>query len=145
MLPPKAKPDKPHAAAPAHQPDVCGLDDGGSRSLCPGCRYETVHGVEIPVPAVRSDLASIADRFDAADRKARGARTAADRERAEADRRAADAEFYAAGRQLADLLLLLFRYAIHHHPDALRLYLVELLRPELEQLANLAVGKGGRT
>ena len=98
---------------------------------------------KIPVPAVRADLARIADRFESADRKVRGARTATDREQAEAERREADAEFFAAGRELADLLLLLFRYAMYHQPDALRLYLVELLRPELESLAELAM-KGGR-
>jgi hypothetical protein len=145
MVSRKSEPDKPHAAAPAHDPDVCGLDDGGAQSLCSGCRHEAVYGIEIPVSAVRADLANIAERFEAADRRVRGARTAAGRERAEAVRRAADAEFYAAGRELADLLLLLLRYAIHHQPDALRLYLVELLRPELEQLAELALKGGGRT
>jgi hypothetical protein len=82
-------------------------------------------------------LARIAERFDAADRRAKRAAVlgdATDREAAEAERREIAGDFWAAGEDLADLLLLLLQYAIEHHPDALRLYLTEALRPELEPI-----------
>jgi hypothetical protein len=128
-------------SAPAHDPCLCGLDEPGPRSICPGCRplQPPAPG---PTPAevrreslVRADLARIADRFEQADRRARRAQTIAAYEQAEAERRDAEGEFWAAGSDLADLLLLLLRYALHHEPDALRLYLAEVLRPELEPLA----------
>ncbi len=92
---------------------------------------------------VRAELARIAQRFEAADRRAKaagvavafGAGTVADREAAEAERRDAAGESWAAESDLADLLLLLLRHARRHQPDALRDLLADVLRPELAPLA----------
>ncbi len=95
----------------------------------------------VAVPGLRADLEAITKRFEAADRRAKQAVSLLDREAAEAQRREAEGDFWAAGMQVADLFLLLLRYGIRHRPEALRLYLAELLRPELapivEALARL--------
>jgi hypothetical protein len=94
-----------------------------------------------PASAVRADLERIAERYAAADRRACRAQSIEDYDAAEAERREIAGEFWAAGSELADLLLLLLRHALQHQPDALRLYLAEALRPELgpitAALANL--------
>jgi hypothetical protein len=87
-----------------------------------------------PRSQVRADLAKIGERFAAADSRAKRAARIPDREAAEAERREAEGEFWAAGLDLADLLLLLLRYALQHRPDALRMYLAEALRSELEPI-----------
>jgi hypothetical protein len=88
---------------------------------------------------VRGEIAAITERFEAADRRAKRAATLADREQAEAERREANGDFWAAGEDLADLLLLLVRYAITHRPEALRAYLADVLRPELEPILDAVV------
>jgi hypothetical protein len=87
--------------------------------------------------AVRLEIADIADRFAAADLRMKTAATFADREQAEAERREANGDFWAAEEDLADLLLLLLRYTLVHRPDALRFYLTEALRPELEAIIEI--------
>ena len=84
--------------------------------------------------AVRAELARIAGRFEAADRRAKAADAAADREAAEAERQDAAGEFWAAGEDLAQLLLLLLRYAVRNQPEALTALLAEALRPELRPI-----------
>jgi hypothetical protein len=84
---------------------------------------------------IRAELAQIAERFEAADRRAKRAATIADREAAEAERREAGGDFWSAGNALGELGVLFVRYARQYQPDALRLLLVEVLRPELEPLA----------
>lgn len=80
---------------------------------------------------VQSELSRIADRFDAANRLLRQAKSTEDREFAEAMRRDAAGQFWAFGQELADLLLLLIRMALSHRRDALGSYLADALRPEL--------------
>lgn len=93
---------------------------------------------------LRSDLNRIAERFARAGEKAWEATAAGILGDAEEEERLeAAGEFWAAGQELADLLLLLLRYALNHRNDALRLYLVEALRPELEAITRAAL-KGGR-
>jgi hypothetical protein len=96
-----------------------------------------------PAPTIRlvgrADLSRIAERYKAAERAAFTAgiyNRQGDREAAEAESQAAAAEFWAAESELADLLLMLLRLALRHQPDALRDYLTEALRPELEALAD---------
>ncbi len=97
--------------------------------------------------AVRAELARIAGRFEDADRRARAARAAAacggqvpqSAAAAEAERDGAAAEFWAAGEDLAQLLLLLLRYAAKHQPQALTAALAEALKPELDGLADAIV------
>jgi hypothetical protein len=93
---------------------------------------------------VRAELAQIAARFEQADRSAKRATTIKDREAAEAERREAAGDFWAAGADLADLLLLLFRYATTHQPDALRAHIVALLRPEFDPIAEAIANLEGR-
>jgi hypothetical protein len=95
---------------------------------------------------VRADLGAIAERFDAADRRARRAASIPEREAAEAERREVAGDFWAAGEDLADLLLLLLRYARRHRPDALAAALAEALRPELAPLTEAVarLEEGGR-
>lgn len=86
-----------------------------------------------------AELGRIADRFDAAERLARHSRSQIEREAAEAARLDALGEHWAASMDLADLLLLLVRKAMQHRPDALRTYLVDLLRPELEPISEALI------
>ena len=81
-------------------------------------------------------MAAILERFDAADRRIRQARTIPDREAAEAERRETMGDYYAASAALGDLFLLLFRHAMQHRQEALQTHLVSLLDPELDQLAD---------
>lgn len=76
---------------------------------------------------VRADLERITDRFDSADRRAKRVATILDREAAEDERREAAADFWAAEEELVDLFLMLLRLSVKHQPDALRLYLAELV------------------
>ena len=84
---------------------------------------------------IRAELARLGEQFESADRRAKRATTIADRELAEADRQDAQGEFFAAGQELADLLLLLLRYGLRHRREALCSYLVEAMRDELEPIA----------
>jgi hypothetical protein len=84
---------------------------------------------------IRGEIAAIVERFADADRAMKRAEVYEDagaREEAQAAREAAQAAFGQAGRDLADLALLLLRYALLHDRDALRLILTETLREELE-------------
>jgi hypothetical protein len=73
---------------------------------------------------------------DAALKRAQVYDDAGAREEAEAARMEARGDFWQAGQDLTDLLLLLFRYALRHDRDTLRLVLVEALREELEPIAD---------
>jgi hypothetical protein len=84
---------------------------------------------------IRAEIDAIVDRFDAADQAAKRAATLEDREAAEAAREDVEADLYALGEDLADLLLLLIRYASTHRREALEMYLAELLRPQLDAMA----------
>jgi hypothetical protein len=97
-----------------------------------------------PRSLLRQELAEIADRFEAADRRAKRASTIPAREEAEAERRAALGEHWQAESELAELCLLLLRLALRHQPDALRLYLADALRPELEPLVQAVARMEGR-
>lgn len=91
-----------------------------------------------PLSPIRAELDTITGRFEQADRRAKVAQVlgqAGDQELAEEERQQAEGQFHVVGRQLADLLLLLFRYARRHRPDALRTHLADLLGPELDDLA----------
>ena len=94
--------------------------------------------------AVRREIGHITDRFEQADRRAKAAETVADREAAEAERQAVLGEFWAAGEGLADLQLLLLRYAVRHRPEELRALLAEVLRPDLDELADAVAGMEAR-
>jgi hypothetical protein len=80
-------------------------------------------------------LEAITRRFEAADRRARRAATISDREVAESERREAAGAFWAVGEDLADLFLLLLRYACRHRPEALAAYLADVLDQEIGPLA----------
>jgi hypothetical protein len=97
---------------------------------CPNRQAERIPSL------LRADLDAIAERYEAADRRAKLAATIPDREAAEDERRGAAADFWLAETDLADLLLMLLRLTLRHQPDALRHYLAEALRPEIEPLAN---------
>jgi hypothetical protein len=92
-----------------------------------------------PIPdayaTLRGELAGILERFAAADERLRRSATIADREAAEAARREAVGEHYGVTRDVADLFLLLLRQALQHRAEALRNYLVKLLAPELDPMA----------
>jgi hypothetical protein len=140
MLPPSAKPDKPHAAAPTHDPDLCGINAPGEEVLCPGCRAEAAASA-----GVTADLRRITARYEQAERRACRSQTVEDYEAAAAERRAIAGEFRAAESALADLGLMFLRVAARHEPDAARVYLLDLLRPELEEMAQgIAKLKGRR-
>jgi hypothetical protein len=128
MVAPNAQPDKRHA--PAHDLNVCGLDDDGAKSLCPGCRASARAAA-----GVAADLRRITARYAALGRRACRSQTVEDYEAAAAERREIAGEFRAAESALADLGLMFLRVAAKHEPDAARLYLLDLLRPELEELA----------
>src|SRR5258707_403575 len=89
---------------------------------------------------LRAELTQIAERFAAADCRVKRPTTIEDCEAPETERREGAGDFWAASADLADLLLLLFRYATAHQPDALRAHIVALLRPELDPIAE-AVAK----
>ncbi len=91
---------------------------------------------------LRAELLRIAECCQAAADLAHRAAVAEEtggREAAEAERQEAAADFWKAGAELAHLCLLLIRHACDHQPDALRLYIVELLRPELEPIVKAIV------
>lgn len=83
---------------------------------------------------LRADLERITDRFEQADRRLHRSQTIEDYAAAEEERRDIAGEFWAAENELAHLLLLLLRVTLKHEPDALRLYLAEALRAELEPI-----------
>ncbi len=95
--------------------------------------------------AVRDELAAICDRFAAGEKRLHQAQTmpAIDRAQiaaAHAECDEAKGDFWAAGQQLADLLLLLWRYAIRHQPDALRDLVKQIIGPLVTPIAQ-AVAK----
>jgi hypothetical protein len=92
-----------------------------------------------PGSLIRAELEQIANQYEAADRRAKRAATIPVREAAEDERREAEGDFWAAGEQLADLFLLMIRHCKQYRPDILQLYLAELLRPELEPLAQAII------
>jgi hypothetical protein len=125
---------------PPHDELLCGLDVDGMPARCPGC--VAAHRLR---SLLRADLERIANQFAAADRRAKQAPTLADREEAEAVRRQAAGEFWAMGSEVAHLFLLLLRVAAERERETVRLYLRDLLREEIGELA-VAVARleGGR-
>jgi hypothetical protein len=98
---------------------------------------------------LRAELLAHCERFAEAEQRAQSARVyqqQGERAAAEAESMEAAGAYHAASRALADLFLLLLRHAKQHCPDALRTYFVELLRPELDELADaiVAVERGSR-
>jgi hypothetical protein len=96
---------------------------------------------------LRADLLRVAERFQEASDTAWRAAVAVDagaRDAAEEERWAAAGAFHAAREELADLGLLLLRHALELRADAVRLYLSEALRPELQALAAAIVELEGR-
>ena len=89
--------------------------------------------------AVRREIADITSRFEAADRRKTRSQTIEDYADAHDERMAIAGEFWAAESQLADLLILLLRIAVKHQPDLLRLYIAEVLRPELNPILDALV------
>lgn len=92
--------------------------------------------------AIGDELARIRERFEQADRRLLRAGTygdAAGKVQAEADRQEALGDHFAAAMQLADLGLLLLRYAAEYRPNELRLYLTDVIReslaPDLQAMA----------
>jgi hypothetical protein len=88
---------------------------------------------------IRANIDAAASRFLAADAAVRRAEVLGDdaaRVEALAARTLALGEFCLAGRDVADLAVLLLRYAFEFDRDTLRLILVEALRPELEPIAD---------
>jgi hypothetical protein len=83
---------------------------------------------------VRREIDRLTTEWEEADRLSRQAPTHADREKAEEERRELAGRFWSLREQLADLCLLLLRYAREHREDALRLYLLDVLRPALVEL-----------
>jgi hypothetical protein len=88
---------------------------------------------------MRAELVQIAERFEAADRRAKRAATLEEREAAGLERQEAAGDFWAAEWDLTELLLLLIRLALRHQPDVLAQYLREALREELEALADAVI------
>jgi hypothetical protein len=92
---------------------------------------------------VRQEIQRIAERFEQAERRVKEVRriaaTKPDEETCKdalAELDDALGEFRASGEELADLLLLGFRYARDYRPDALRQIMVDALRPELEAITD---------
>ena len=69
---------------------------------------------------VRADIDRITQLYEAADFRAHTAATIENREVAEGERRAANGDFWAAGEELADLFLLMLRFAMQHRPEVIR-------------------------
>jgi hypothetical protein len=95
--------------------------------------------------AVRAYLGQITERFEAAHRRALQAQAIKDYEAAEAERREIAGDFWLAEEELAQFGLMLVRLAFQHHPNTLRLWLTEALRPELEEIADAQANLEART
>jgi hypothetical protein len=85
---------------------------------------------------LRAHLAGLLARFEAADQRARAEHDPDARGDAEAAALEATGEHWEASREIADLLLLLLRHAMRHHRDVLHEFIVNLLRPQLNELAD---------
>jgi hypothetical protein len=89
-----------------------------------------------PHSIFRAELSRLTELFEEADARAKRPRTLADKESAEADRLEVMGDFHACSRDLSDLFLLLMRKAIDIDREAVRVHLVSILHPELDELAN---------
>jgi hypothetical protein len=89
-----------------------------------------------PRSPFHAELSRLTELFEAADTRAKRAANITDREQYEAERSEVMEDFHACNRDLADLFLLLLRKAVDHDREAVRVYLVSLLRPELSELAD---------
>jgi hypothetical protein len=85
---------------------------------------------------LRGEIAAIAARFEAADRRAKRAATLEDRDQAEAERLEASGDFWAAEADLADLLLMLFRLALRHQPNALGQYVYQAVELQFLEIGD---------
>jgi hypothetical protein len=88
---------------------------------------------------VRREIDRITNEWAEADRLTRQAPNFADRETAEERRRELAGAFWSLQEQLADLHLLLLRYCLQHRPDALKMYLLDVLQPALLDLLRPAL------
>jgi hypothetical protein len=84
----------------------------------------------------REELGRLRALYEEADRLAKSGESAADRARGEDLRREADATLWAASMELADLFLLIQRHAIDHRRDTVRAYLMLVLGPDFQELAD---------
>jgi hypothetical protein len=85
---------------------------------------------------LRAHLAGLLARFEAADQRLQESIVTGERTEAEAAALEATGEYWEASREIADLLLLLLRHAMRHHRDVLHEFIVNLLRPQLNELAD---------
>lgn len=91
---------------------------------------------------VRAEIARITAMYEAADARRKRAQAMSDPdevEAAEAEKREASADFWAAADGLADLFLLMLRYAAEHRPEQLCQAMAGALRTELVPLAEAIV------
>jgi hypothetical protein len=87
---------------------------------------------------VRAEIARITERFEAADARLKRAQAMSDPDQAKAaedEKREAAADFWAAADGLADLFLLMLRYAAEHRPEQLCQALAGGMRAELYPIA----------
>jgi hypothetical protein len=131
-------------APAAHDPELCGLDaDGRYPVRCPGCQAEIRSGREQARSELGAELVRIATRWQAADRREKATRTLPDFEQAAAESMEAEDDFWSCKRDLADLFLLLLRCACEVEPEAVHIYVAELLTPEIDFICQrLAARKG---
>jgi cobalamin biosynthesis Co2+ chelatase CbiK len=80
------------------------------------------------------ELGRIADKFQQTNNRLHRSQTIEDCTDAEDERREIAGEFWAAEHELAHLYLLLRRLAQQHEPDAVKLYAIEAIRPELQPI-----------
>jgi hypothetical protein len=92
---------------------------------------------DLVCPLLSRDLTRLAERFALAERQARQAAVLGERgqrDAAEAERDTAAAAYFELGAAAGELLLFLLRQAQQYQRDALRLYLADALREELDEI-----------
>jgi hypothetical protein len=113
-------------------------------SILPSAASGGKRSTPVAGPTVWAELTALAERAEAAARQARAALAIPDRAAAEFARDEAAGEFWAFRRGLGDLFVLLLRYGLEYHPDALAAYLSDALASELGPLAEAVVRLEGR-
>ncbi len=133
-MPPNSPSDKPDSEPSERNGTAASGVPSTSSHLPPG---------PTTADAIRAEIDAVAQRFLAANAAVRRAQVLGDdagRVDAEAARSAALGAFCLAGRDVADLAIVLLRYAFEFDRETLRLILVETLLPELQPIAD-AVGR----